>query len=59
MIEYWEVIALMTVFYVFLTVQVDRSFREMHRKLAGISSTLDRLEDKIDGHDRSSYRVNR
>jgi hypothetical protein len=56
MSEYWEVIAPMAVFFVCLTVQVDRSVREINRQLAGISSCLDRLEDKIDGHDRSSYR---
>jgi uncharacterized protein YoxC len=56
MSEYWEIITAMTLFAVFLSVQLDRSFRETNQKLESIKSTLNRLEDKIDGHDRSSYR---
>lgn len=56
MSEYWEIITAMTLFAVFLSVQLDRSFRETNQKLESIKSTLNRLEDKIDGVDRSSYR---
>ncbi len=56
MSESWEMFAWAMVIVVSLIIPISREFREMHRKLAGISSTLDRLEDKIDGHDRSSYR---
>lgn len=56
MSEYWEIIISMTVFFLILSVSLERAFREINRRLAGISSSLDRLEDKIDGHDRSSYR---
>jgi uncharacterized protein YoxC len=56
MSESWEMFAWAMVIVVSLIIPISREFREIQRKLAGISSTLDRLEDKIDGHDRSSYR---
>ena len=56
MSESWEMFAWAMLIIVSLIVPISREFREIQRKLAGISSTLDRLEDKIDGHDRSSYR---
>lgn len=55
MSESWEMFAWAMVIVVSLIIPISRSSREMHRKLNGIVSTLDRLEDKIDGHDRSSY----
>ena len=56
MSESWEMFAWAMLIIVSLIVPISREFREIQRKLAGISSTLDRFEDKIDGHDRSSYR---
>ena len=56
MSESWEMFAWAMVIVVSLIIPISREFREIQRKLADISSTLDRLEDKIDGHDRSSYR---
>lgn len=56
MSESWEMFAWAMVIVVSLIIPISRELREIQRKLAGISSTLDRLEDKIDGHDRSSYR---
>lgn len=56
MSESWEMFAWAMVIVVSLIIPISRELREIQRKLAGISSTLDRFEDKIDGHDRSSYR---
>lgn len=56
MSEYWDIIVVMMIFYALQWEILTRSFRETNQKLESIKSTLNRLEDKIDGHDRSSYR---
>jgi uncharacterized protein YoxC len=56
MSDYWEVIIMVSLFSAVLHLYVDRLANEMNRRLDSIKSTLDRLEDKIDGVDRSSYR---
>ena len=56
MSEYWEVIIMVSLCSAVLHLYVDRLANEMNRRLDSIKSTLDRLEDKIDGVDRSSYR---
>ena len=55
MSEYWDIIGLIMFFYVLLSLQISKSHRDMNHQLKGIRSTLNRLEDKIDGVDRSSY----
>lgn len=56
MSEYWEIIVVMMIFYALQWDILTRSFREINQRLFSISCDLNRLEDKIDGVDRSSYR---
>jgi hypothetical protein len=56
MSEYWEMWVALGLFASVMSVQLNNSFRKMNQKLESIKSTLNRLEDKIDGHDRSGYR---
>ena len=52
MSEYWEIILAMTIFFLLISLQINRFWKEVEDRLKKMQGDLWRIEDKADSMER-------